>query len=231
MNDEDSNPSAGQTLSTAEAMRAESEIVQNGALVESVRRLYVIESAGVYLALDDAFSCGEVVAEPRVYPLPGCSVNLLGICHQRGDIVPIYDLESLLSLKQEDNGDLCQKHKLEVHSNVHYLPVNRKLKKSYVVIMGASETQVYSTDAALGQTAGSIGFSLSAPPKSLLMDEDIAVDSQSMESDRDCPQIQGLMRDYIKSVVRYPNIELPVIQVDWLGYCLAQVKALEEVEG
>lgn len=227
MTEQESSHGNGVTAAQIQSLGNEQELSSDPLPMEVTRRLYVIESAGVHFALDDAFSCGEVLSEPRIYPLPGCAHSLLGVCYRRGDIVPIYDLALLLGVEETENDSAKQWSALKSHHNVHYLPVNRKTHKTYVVVMGGKDDVLVSSTAEGGsdnyRPSGSIGFALSAPPKSLILTED---DINNAKPGEHC--IAGLMPKFITTTTCYAKIDRPVIHLDWLGYCVTQVKALAD---
>lgn len=227
MSEQQSDPVDGVPREQFQPDGGEPNLSSDQPQMDVTRRLYVIESAGVHLALDDVFSCGEVLSEPSIYPLPGCDSCLLGVCYRRGDIVPIYDLELLLGVDESESDRAQHWPELNGHHNVHYLPVNRKMHKTYVVVMGVNdEARTASLDesgAGNGSFSGSIGFALSAPPKSLTITED---DSRNAQSADHC--LKGIMPKFVRTTTRYAKVDRPIIHLDWFGYCVAQVKALAD---
>lgn len=227
MSEQQFHQTGGRAAEPLQSSNHEQDLASNPLPAEVTRRLYVIESGGAHFALDDAFSCGEVLSEPSIYKLPGCAPSLLGVCYRRGDIVPIYDLALLLGGEETDKSNAQPRTEIQDHHKVHYLPVNRKMHRTYVVIMGGGDDTlaILSRASEMGndRLSGRIGFSLSTPPTSLSITEDDIVNASS-----DSHPIKGVMSKFIKSTTRYAKMDRPVIHLDWLGYCVAQVKALAE---
>lgn len=67
-----------------------------------IRKAYYKVTTGSLHWVFPAGTQAEALAEPDLAPLPGAPEVLLGLCNLRGDLIPVYQLHSLLGTRPPD---------------------------------------------------------------------------------------------------------------------------------